>query len=140
MNGVSRPIVKHSFLVQKAEDIPMIIKKAFHIATTGRPGPVVIDIPKDVTDPDYKFDYSYPKDIDIRSYKPVEEGHSGQIRKAAKLLLNSKRPVIYSGGGVIQNDASAELTSLVQYLDFPVTNTLMAVSYTHLTLPTIYSV
>ena len=125
MIGVSRPIVKHSFLVQKAEDIPMIIKKAFHIATTGRPGPVVIDIPKDVTDPDYKFDYSYPKDIDIRSYKPVEEGHSGQIRKAAKLLLNSKRPVIYSGGGVIQNDASEELTSLVQFLDFPVTNTLM---------------
>ncbi len=110
MIGVSRPIVKHSFLVQRAEDIPMIIKKAFHIATTGRPGPVVIDIPKDITDPDYKFDYSYPKDVDIRSYKPVEEGHSGQIRKAAKLLLNSKRPVIYSGGGVIQNDASAELT------------------------------
>jgi len=125
MIGVSRPIVKHSFLAQRAEDIPMIIKKAFHIATTGRPGPVVIDIPKDVTDPDYKFDYSYPKDIDIRSYKPVEEGHSGQIRKAAKLLLNSERPVIYSGGGVIQNDASEELTSLVQYLDFPVTNTLM---------------
>ena len=125
MIGVSRPIVKHSFLAQRAEDIPMIIKKAFHIATTGRPGPVVIDIPKDVTDPDYKFDYSYPKDIDIRSYKPVEEGHSGQTRKAAKLLLNSERPVIYSGGGVIQNDASEELTSLVKYLDFPVTNTLM---------------
>ena len=125
MIGVSRPIVKHSFLAQRAEDIPMIVKKAFHIATTGRPGPVVIDIPKDVTDPDYKFDYSYPKDIDIRSYKPVEEGHSGQIRKAAKLLLKSERPVIYSGGGVIQNDASEELTSLVKYLDFPVTNTLM---------------
>ena len=125
MIGVSRPIVKHSFLAQRAEDIPMIVKKAFHIATTGRPGPVVIDIPKDVTDPDYKVDYSYPKDIDIRSYKPVEEGHSGQIRKAAKLLLKSERPVIYSGGGVIQNDASEELTSLVKYLDFPVTNTLM---------------
>ena len=125
MIGVSRPIVKHSFLAQRAEDIPMIVKKAFHIATTGRPGPVVIDIPKDVTDPDYKFDYSYPIDIDIRSYKPVEEGHSGQIRKAAKLLLKSERPVIYSGGGVIQNDASEELTSLVKYLDFPVTNTLM---------------
>jgi len=125
MIGVSRPIVKHSFLAQRAEDIPMIVKKAFHIATTGRPGPVVIDIPKDVTDPGYKFDYSYPNDIDIRSYKPVEEGHSGQIRKAAKLLLKSERPVIYSGGGVIQNDASEELTSLVKYLDFPVTNTLM---------------
>ena len=125
MIGVSRPIVKHSFLVQKAEDIPTTIKKAFHIATTGRPGPVVIDIPKSVTDPDYKFDYSYPKDVDIRSYKPVEEGHSGQIRKAAKLLLTSERPVIYAGGGVIQNDASEELIELVNFLNFPVTNTLM---------------
>ena len=125
MIGVSRPIVKHSFLVQKAEDIATTIKKAFHIANTGRPGPVVIDIPKSVTDPDYKFDYSYPKDVDIRSYKPVEEGHSGQIRKAAKLLLASERPVIYSGGGVVQNDASEELIELVNFLNFPVTNTLM---------------
>ena len=125
MIGVSRPIVKHSFLVQKAEDIPTTIKKAFHIATTGRPGPVVVDIPKSVTDPDYKFDYSYPKYVDIRSYKPVEEGHSGQIRKAAKLLLASERPVIYAGGGVIQNDASEELIELVNFLNFPVTNTLM---------------
>ena len=125
MIGVSRPIVKHSFLVQKAEDIPTTIKKAFHIATTGRPGPVVVDIPKSVTDPDYKFDYSYPKDVDIRSYKPVEEGHSGQIRKAAKLLLTSERPVIYAGGGVVQNDASEELIELVNFLNFPVTNTLM---------------
>lgn len=125
MIGVSRPVVKHSFLVLKAEDIPTTIKKAFHIATTGRPGPVVIDIPKSVTDPNYKFDYSYPKDVDIRSYKPVEEGHSGQIRKAAKLLLASERPVIYAGGGVIQNDASEELIELVNFLNFPVTNTLM---------------
>ena len=125
MIGVSRPIVKHSFLVQKAEDIATTIKKAFHIANTGRPGPVVIDIPKSVTDPDYKFDYSYPKDVDIRSYKPVEEGHSGQIRKAAKLLLTSERPVIYAGGGVVQNDASEELIELVNFLNFPVTNTLM---------------
>ena len=125
MIGVSRPVVKHSFLVLKAEDIPTTIKKAFHIATTGRPGPVVIDIPKSVTAPDYKFDYSYPKDVDIRSYKPVEEGHSGQIRKAAKLLLASERPVIYAGGGVIQNDASEELIELVNFLNFPVTNTLM---------------
>ena len=125
MIGVSRPIVKHSFLVQKAEDIATTIKKAFHIANTGRPGPVVIDIPKSVTDPDYKFDYSYPKDVDIRSYKPVEEGHSGQIRKAAKLLLASERPVIYAGGGVVQNDASEELIELVNFLNFPVTNTLM---------------
>ena len=125
MIGVSRPVVKHSFLVLKAEDIPTTIKKAFHIATTGRPGPVVIDIPKSVTDPDYKFDYSYPKDVNIRSYKPVEKGHSGQIRKAAKLLLASERPVIYAGGGVIQNDASEELIELVNFLNFPVTNTLM---------------
>ena len=125
MIGISRPIVKHSFLVQKAEDIPMIIKKAFHIATSGRPGPVVIDIPKNVTDPDYKFDYSYPKEVDIRSYKPVEEGHSGQIRRAAKLLLSAEKPVIYAGGGVIQNDASEELVKLAKLLNFPVTNTLM---------------
>ena len=125
MIGVSRPIVKHSFLVQKAEDIPTVIKKAFHIATTGRPGPVVIDIPKNVTDPEYTFNYSHPKEIDIRSYNPVEEGHLGQIRKAAKLLLNSERPVIYSGGGVIQDDASDELIELAKLLNFPVTNTLM---------------
>ena len=86
---------------------------------------MVVDIPKSVTDPDYKFDYSYPKDVDIRSYKPVEEGHSGQIRKAAKLLLTSERPVIYAGGGVVQNDASEELIELVNFLNFPVTNTLM---------------
>ena len=103
MIGVSRPIVKHSFLVQRAEDIPSIIKKAFHIATTGRPGPVVIDVPKDFTDPEYKFDFDYPKDVDIRSYKPVKEGHSGQIKRAVKLLLEAKKPVIYSGGGVIQD-------------------------------------
>ena len=125
MIGISRPIVKHSFLVQKAEDIPMIIKKAFHIATSGRPGPVVIDIPKNVTDPGYKFDYSYPKEVDIRSYKPVEEGHSGQIRRAAKLLLSAEKPVIYAGGGVVQNDASEELVKLAKLLNFPVTNTLM---------------
>ena len=125
MIGISRPIVKHSFLVQKAEDIPVTIKKAFHIATSGRPGPVVIDIPKNVTDPGYKFDYSYPKEVDIRSYKPVEEGHSGQIRRAAKLLLSAEKPVIYAGGGVIQNDASEELVKLAKLLNFPVTNTLM---------------
>ena len=125
MIGISRPIVKHSFLVQKAEDIPMIIKKAFYIATSGRPGPVVVDIPKNVTDPDYKFDYSYPKEVDIRSYKPVEEGHSGQIRRAAKLLLSAEKPVIYAGGGVIQNEASEELVKLAKLLNFPVTNTLM---------------
>jgi acetolactate synthase-1/2/3 large subunit len=125
MIGVSRPIVKHSFLVQRAEDIPSIIKKAFHIATTGRPGPVVIDVPKDLTDPEYKFDFDYPKDVDIRSYKPAKEGHSGQIKRAVKLLLEAKKPVIYSGGGVIQDNACSQLTKLATLLDFPVTNTLM---------------
>jgi len=125
MIGVSRPIVKHSFLAQKAEEIPEIVKKAFHIATTGRPGPVVIDIPKDVSDPGYTFDYEYPKEVDIRSYKPVKEGHSGQIRRAAKLILNSEKPVIYTGGGVVQDDASEELIKLAKKLNFPVTNTLM---------------
>ena len=125
MIGVSRPIVKHSFLAQSAEDIPEIVKKAFHIATTGRPGPVVIDIPKDVSEPSYTFDFSYPEEVDIRSYKPVEEGHSGQIRRAAKLILKSEKPVIYTGGGVIQDEASEELTKLAKMLNFPVTNTLM---------------
>ena len=125
MIGVSRPIVKHSFLVQKAEDIPEIVKKAFHIATTGRPGPVVIDVPKDLTDPNYKFDFDYPQKINIRSYKPAKTGDPEQINKAVKLILEAKRPVIYSGGGVIQNDASAELTKFAKLLQFPVTNTLM---------------
>ncbi len=125
MIGVSRPIVKHSFLVQKAEDIPEIVKKAFHIATTGRPGPVVIDVPKDLTDPNYKFDFDYPQKINIRSYKPAKTGDPKQINKAVKLILEAKKPVIYSGGGVIQNDASAELTKFAKLLQFPVTNTLM---------------
>ena len=125
MIGVSRPIVKHSFLAQRAEDIPEIVKKAFHIATTGRPGPVVIDIPKNVSDPSYTFNFIYPEEVDIRSYKPVKEGHSGQIRRAAKLILKSEKPVIYSGGGVIQDEASEELTKLAKMLNFPVTNTLM---------------
>ena len=125
MIGVSRPIVKHSFLAQRAEDIPEIVKKAFHIATTGRPGPVVIDIPKNVSDPSYTFNFIYPEEVDIRSSKPVKEGHSGQIRKAAKLILKSEKPVIYSGGGVIQDEASEELTKLAKMLNFPVTNTLM---------------
>ena len=125
MIGVSRPIVKHSFLVQKAEEIPEIIKKAFHIATTGRPGPVVIDIPKDFTDPDYKFDYSYPEEIKMRSYNPPIEGDPKRIIEAADLIESAQRPVIYSGGGVIQNDASDELTEFAKLLNFPVTNTLM---------------
>ena len=125
MIGVSRPIVKHSFLVQRAEDIPQIVKKAFHIATTGRPGPVVIDIPKDFTDPEYKFEFSYPSEVNMRSYKPPQEGDISRIKEAMDLIEISKKPVIYSGGGVIQNDASEELTEFAKLLNFPVTNTLM---------------
>ncbi len=125
MVGISRPIVKHSFLVKRAEDIPSVIKKAFHIAQTGRPGPVVIDIPKDVTDPAHKFKYQYPDTVKIRSYNPPAKGHNGQIRKAIDLLLQAKRPVIYAGGGVILGNASNQLTSLAKELNIPVTNTLM---------------
>jgi acetolactate synthase-1/2/3 large subunit len=125
MVGISRPIVKHSFLVQRAEQIPLMFKKAFHIATTGRPGPVVIDIPKDVTNPAESFDYAYPERVRMRSYNPVTRGHSGQIRKAVQVLLAAKRPVIYTGGGVVQGNGSAQLRKLARLLDYPVTNTLM---------------
>jgi len=125
MIGVSRPIVKHSFLVQRAEDIPEIVKKAFHIATTGRPGPVVIDVPKDLTDPDHKFEFTYPSEIKMRSYNPPKSGDLSKIKEAVDLIEHAKRPVIYSGGGVIQDDASDELTELARLLNFPVTNTLM---------------
>ena len=125
MIGISRPIVKHSFLVQKAEDIPEIVKKAFHIATTGRPGPVVIDVPKDLTDPEYKFEFSYPAEINMRSYNPAQKGDISRIKEAVDLIENSIRPVIYTGGGVIQNDASDELIEFAKLLNFPVTNTLM---------------
>ncbi len=125
MVGISRPIVKHSFMVQRAEQIPAIIRKAFHIATTGRPGPVVVDIPKDVTNPAEKFDYAYPEKVRLRSYNPVTRGHSGQIRKAVQLLLSAARPVIYSGGGVILGNACDKLRALARMLDYPVTNTLM---------------
>ena len=125
MMGISRPVVKHSFQVRHAEELPLIIKKAFHIATSGRPGPVVIDIPKDMTKPDEKFPFKYPASVDMRSYSPIQRGHAGQIKKAAKLLLSAKRPVIYSGGGVILGGASELLTELARELNFPVTNTLM---------------
>lgn len=125
MIGVSRPIVKHSFMVQDPQDIPDIVKKAFYIATTGRPGPVVIDIPKDVTDPSTKFEYTYPETVKIRSYIPPSKGHSGQIKKAVDILLAASRPIIYTGGGVIMGDGSLLLTELVRKLGYPVTNTLM---------------
>ncbi len=125
MVGVSRPVVKHSFIVKTAAEIPEIVKKAFYIAQTGRPGPVVIDVPKDTVDPAEVLPYSYPDSVRMRSYTPSQRGHSGQIRKAVAALLAAKRPVIYAGGGVIQGEASQQLTQLARRLDFPVTNTLM---------------
>ena len=125
MIGVSRPVVKHSFMVQNAQDIPSIVKQAFHIATTGRPGPVVIDIPKDVTDPGETFPYEYPESIKIRSYAPPTKGHSGQIKKAVEILMSARRPVLYTGGGVVLGDGSELLTQLARNLGYPITNTLM---------------
>ena len=125
MVGISRPIVKHSFMVRDPSEIPMIVKKAFHIATTGRPGPVVIDIPKDVTDPKIKLPYEYPTDIKLRSYTVPGKGHSGQIKKAVDALLSAKRPMIYSGGGVVQGNGSELLVKLTRKLGYPITNTLM---------------
>ncbi|MES3009132.1 MAG: acetolactate synthase 3 large subunit [Pseudomonadota bacterium] len=125
MVGISRPIVKHSFMVQNPEDIPMIVKKAFYIATTGRPGPVVIDIPKDATDPTKKFKYHYPESVKLRSYSVPSKGHTGQIKKAVEILLAAKRPMIYTGGGVVQGNGSDLLKELARLLNYPVTNTLM---------------
>jgi acetolactate synthase-1/2/3 large subunit len=125
MIGISRPIVKHSYIINRAEDIPKIVQEAFYIATSGRPGPVVIDIPKDKTDPNKKFEYKKPKHISIRSYKPKIEPHPGQIKKAARALLSSERPVIYAGGGVVLGNASKELIALNKLVKAPVTNTLM---------------
>ena len=125
MIGISRPIVKHSFLVQSAEEIPAIVKKAFHIASSGRPGPVVLDVPKDNTDPKVKFDYKFPKDLYLRSYPILGEADPLQVSEAVKMLKAAKKPVIYAGGGVIQSDASEELVNLSKMAGAPVTNTLM---------------
>lgn len=125
MIGVSRPIVKHSFLIRHASELPSTIKKAFYLASTGRPGPVVIDVPKDLTNPFEKFEYVYPDSIKLRSYTPTAKGHSGQIKKAVKLIMQAKRPVIYAGGGVVQGNASEQLIALAHALNAPVTNTLM---------------
>ena len=121
--GITRPVVKHNFLVKDVKDLATTIKKAFYIARTGRPGPVLVDIPKDISM--HTCMYSYPREIDMRSYKPVDKGHAGQIRKAVQLLLQAERPMIYTGGGVILANASPELNRLVDKLGFPVTNTLM---------------
>jgi acetolactate synthase-1/2/3 large subunit len=121
--GITRPIVKHNFLVKDVRDLAMTMKKAFHIARTGRPGPVVVDVPKDVSLKSTPF--VYPDSVEMRSYNPVRKGHAGQIRKAVQLLLNAQRPYVYTGGGVILGEASAEVRELVDLLGYPCTNTLM---------------
>lgn len=122
--GITRPIVKHNFLVKDVRDLAVTMKKAFHIARSGRPGPVVVDIPKDVSFKKTTYE-GYPADVQMRSYNPVRKGHGGQIRKALQLLMTAKRPYIYTGGGVLLSNASAELRSLVDMLGYPCTNTLM---------------
>jgi len=121
--GITRPCVKHNFLVNDVKTLATIIKKAFYVATSGRPGPVVVDIPKDVTAD--SCEYEYPENINMRSYSPVIKGRSGQIKKASKLILSAKKPMIYSGGGVILGEASKELTEFTRILNYPITNTLM---------------
>ncbi|MSQ60201.1 MAG: acetolactate synthase 3 catalytic subunit [Betaproteobacteria bacterium] len=121
--GITRPCVKHNFLVKDVRDIALTIKKAFYVARTGRPGPVLVDFPKDITQ--QKTTFHYPEHVSMRSYNPVVKGHSGQIKKAVQLLMQAKRPMIYTGGGVIQGGASAELTQFVRTLGYPCTNTLM---------------
>ena len=125
MIGISRPIVKHSFSIENPNDIPKVIKEAFHIATTGRQGPVVIDIPKDMTAPDKKFNYDYPSEVDIRSYKPPVAPSDKQVQRAVDAILASEKPVLYAGGGAISSNASSELIELNKILRAPVTNTLM---------------
>ena len=123
--GITRPCVKHNFLVKDVRDLAETIKKAFYVATTGRPGPVLVDIPKDITDPNIKIEYKYPKKMTMRSYNPVVVGHKGQIKKAVDILLNAERPMIYAGGGVILGEAHKELTKLTHLLGYPITQTLM---------------
>jgi len=121
--GITRPCVKHNFLVKDVTKLAETIKKAFYVATTGRPGPVVVDIPKDITA--HKTEYHYPDKVHIRSYNPVHVGHIGQIKRAVSLMLGAKRPMVYTGGGVILSNAAESLTTLARELNFPVTNTLM---------------
>ena len=121
--GITRPCVKHNFLIKDVKDIASTIKKAFYVATTGRPGPVVVDIPKDITIE--KAEYDYPAEISMRSYNPVVKGHIGQIKRAVQLMQQAKRPMLYTGGGVVLDNASAELTEMTRILNFPITQTLM---------------
>ena len=125
MVGISRPVVKHSFIVKKAEDIPSVLKKAFYIASTGRPGPVVVDIPKDTVNPNFKYPYEYPESVELRSYNPTVNGHKGQIKKALKALLVAKKPILFVGGGVIAAECSKQLIQFAQRLNLPVTSSLM---------------
>lgn len=126
MIGISRPIVKHSFLVQKTEDIPIIFKKSFLLAQSGRKGPIVIDLPKNILDQKIKKTYIWPKSIQIRSYNPIKKGHTGQIKKALKILINAKKPIVYAGGGVISSNSYKELYILVNKLNIPITLSLMS--------------
>ncbi len=123
--GITRPCVKHNFLVKDLSKLAETIKKAFYVASTGRPGPVVVDVTKDITDPDIKIPYHYPDKVTMRSYQPTVKGHPGQIRRAVKLLLSAKKPMIYSGGGVVLGNASEELRTFVRHLGYPITSTLM---------------
>lgn len=125
MIGISRPVVKHSFLIKNPAEIPEIIKKAFYIASTGRPGPVVIDVPKDMVNPANKFPYEYPASVAMRSYNPTTEGHKGQIKRALKAITVAKKPVLFVGGGVIISEAAEEVTAFAQKLNLPVTSSLM---------------
>ena len=123
--GITRPCVKHNFLVKDVHHLAETLRKAFYVATSGRPGPVVVDIPKDVTRPDVKIPYRYPAEVTLRSYNPAQRGHTGQMRRAVDAILGAKRPMIYTGGGVVLDNASDELVTFTRKLGFPITNTLM---------------
>ncbi|MBO1565654.1 acetolactate synthase 3 large subunit [Yersinia pseudotuberculosis] len=125
MVGISRPVVKHSFLVKRTEDIPMVLKKAFYLASTGRPGPVVIDLPKDIVSPAVKMPYAYPEQVSLRSYNPTVQGHRGQIKRALQTIMAAKRPIMYVGGGAINAACHEELLILAEKLNLPVTSSLM---------------
>lgn len=125
MVGISRPVVKHSFLVKRTEDIPTVLKKAFYLASTGRPGPVVIDLPKDIVGPAVKMPYAYPEQVSLRSYNPTVQGHRGQIKRALQTILAAKRPIMYVGGGAINSACHEELLILAEKLNLPVTSSLM---------------
>lgn len=124
--GITRPIVKHSFLCKRVEDLAMTIKKAFYIASTGRPGPVLIDIPKDVQNPKVQIPYEYPTDVSLRSYNPTKFGHKGQIKRAVKLLAEAKRPMLYLGGGVVLSNAAKAVNELAERFNMPTVSSLMA--------------